>query len=258
MPDAERRIPGFLSDVEPYPTKRFWEDLLRVTEGRADPELGEILIGRSYDTVRWLAGKGIVLEPALSLSGVRVGDKIKWSPGAVIRAEHEGVGLSRGWFEIAERAGVEIRYETSALRLLQDRSGRVTGVTTGSARGFEDVTAGAVVLGCGGFEANPAWRARYLGRPWDHAKVRGTRYNTGDGLRMAIEIQAPCRSASGRAATRRPSTPMPRPTGTASSPTRPIASRIRTGCSSTIAAGASSTRARTSSSTLTPSSAASS
>jgi tricarballylate dehydrogenase len=46
------------------------------------------------------------------------------------------------------------------------------------------------VLGCGGFEANAAWRAQYLGRPWDHAKVRGTKYNQGDGLRMAFEIGA--------------------------------------------------------------------
>src|SRR5262249_37784403 len=118
------------------------------------------------------------------------GNTIKWSPGAVIRAEHEGVGLSKGWFDIAAKAGVDIRYGTSVVRLNQDRAGRVIGVTTERARGFEDVTAGAVVLGCGGFEANPAWRARYLGRPWDHAKVRGTRYNTGDGLRMAIDIQA--------------------------------------------------------------------
>ena len=59
--------------------------------------------------------------------------------------------------------------------------------------GFGELTARAVVLGCGGFEANPEWRARYLGRPWDHAEVRGTRYNTGDGLRMALEIGAlPC------------------------------------------------------------------
>jgi len=58
------------------------------------------------------------------------------------------------------------------------------------ADGFAEIGARAVVLGCGGFEANPEWRARYLGRPWDHAKVRGTRYNTGDGLRMALEIGA--------------------------------------------------------------------
>ena len=43
---------------------------------------------------------------------------------------------------------------------------------------------------CGGFEANREWRARYLGPGWDMAKVRGTRYNTGDGIRMALDIGA--------------------------------------------------------------------
>jgi tricarballylate dehydrogenase len=33
-------------------------------------------------------------------------------------------------------------------------------------------------------------RARYLGPGWDLAKVRGTRFNTGDGIRMALEIGA--------------------------------------------------------------------
>ncbi len=190
VPGVERELPGFPAGVEPYPQKSFWQDLLRVTEGRADPELGEILIGRSFDTVRWLVHQGIAMEPAVSLSGVRVGNTVKWSPGAIIRARHEGVGLSAMWFKAAEARDIEIRYGTSATRLLQDARGRVTGVLAQSADGFQEITARAVVLGCGGFEANPEWRARYLGRPWDHAKVRGTRYNTGDGLRMAIEIGA--------------------------------------------------------------------
>jgi tricarballylate dehydrogenase len=189
-PDVERQVPGFLTGVHPYPRDLFMDDLLRVTEGRTDPELAEILIGRSYDTACWMAKQGIVMEAAVSLSGIKVGNTIKWSPGAVIRARHEGVGLSRMWFEIAEKAGVEIRYSTSAVRLIQDARGRVTGVMTRAADGFAELAAKTVVLGCGGFEANPEWRARYLGRPWDHAKVRGTRYNTGDGLRMALEIAA--------------------------------------------------------------------
>jgi tricarballylate dehydrogenase len=115
---------------------------------------------------------------------------VKWSPGAIIRARHEGVGLSAMWFKAAEARDIEIRYGTSAVRLIQDQRGRVTGVLAQDADGFREITARAVVLGCGGFEANPEWRARYLGRPWDHAKVRGTRYNTGDGLRMAIAIGA--------------------------------------------------------------------
>ncbi len=190
VPDAERQIPGFMTGVQPYPRDLFMKDLLRVTEGHSDPELAEILIGRSYDTVAWMAKQGVTMEPAVSLSGIRVGNTIKWSPGAVIRAEHEGVGLSRMWFQIAEQRGIEIRYSTCARRLVEDRTGRVTGVTIQDARGISDVSAKAVVLGCGGFEANPAWRGRYLGRPWDHAKVRGTRYNTGDGLRMALDLGA--------------------------------------------------------------------
>jgi tricarballylate dehydrogenase len=193
VPDVEQQVPGFLAGVESYPPKRFHADLERVTDGRSDPELAEILIGRSYDTIRWMARQGIALEAAVSLSGVRVGETITWSPGAVLRARHEGVGLSAMWFKAAQARDVEIRYGTSAVRLLLDGRGRVTGVAVRDADGFADLTARAVVLGCGGFEANPEWRARYLGRPWDHAKVRGTRYNTGDGLRMALEIGAlPC------------------------------------------------------------------
>ena len=190
VPDVEREAAGFLDGVVPYPRGRFWEDLSRVTEGRADPELADIVIGRSYDTVCWMARQGILMEAAVSLSGVRVGHTIKWSPGAVLRAKHEGVGLSAMWFKIAEGRGVEIRYATGAVRLVQDGRGRVTGVVVRDPRGFSEVSGKAVVLGCGGFEANPEWRARYLGRPWDQAKVRGTRYNTGDGLGMALEIAA--------------------------------------------------------------------
>ena len=46
------------------------------------------------------------------------------------------------------------------------------------------------MLASGGFEANAEARARYLGPGWDLAKVRGTRFNTGDGIRMALEIGA--------------------------------------------------------------------
>jgi tricarballylate dehydrogenase len=52
------------------------------------------------------------------------------------------------------------------------------------------VTAKAVILGAGGFQANVEWRTRYLGPGWDVAKVRGTRFNTGDGIRMALEVGA--------------------------------------------------------------------
>jgi tricarballylate dehydrogenase len=185
-----RDLPGFVEGIEPYPMEAFWSDLRRMTDHRTDPQLGEILISRSYATAAWMAENGIRFEPAISLGAVRVGNVIKWPKGAIVRAAHEGVGLSRMWMAAAQRHGVELRYGTAAIRLLQDGHGRVNGVVVRDSTGIHDLHSRAVVLGCGGFEANAAWRAQYLGRPWDHAKVRGTKYNQGDGLRMAFEIGA--------------------------------------------------------------------
>src|SRR5262245_22870799 len=68
VPQAEKDVPGFFVGVEPYPHKLFMADLLRVTDGCTDPELAELLIGRSYDTAWWMAKPGIGMEPAVSLS----------------------------------------------------------------------------------------------------------------------------------------------------------------------------------------------
>ncbi len=201
VPEAER-LPGFRAGIEAYPKTAFRADLMRLTEGRADPELTDILVDNSHGTMRWLIERGIRMEPAVSLGGVRVGEVIRWPKGAVVRAVDEGVGLSQSWFAIAEDRGVEIRYETAATGLVLDAGGRVTGVAARGPDGDRDLAAKAVVLACGGFEANAAWRAQYLGRPWDHAKVRGTRYNQGDGLRMALDRGAlPCGQWSGCHAT---------------------------------------------------------
>ena len=204
-----REVEGFMEGIEAYPTDAFREDLARVTDGRTDPELSQILIANSYETVCWMAEQGIAFELALSLSGVRVGNVIKWPKGAIVRAAHEGVGLSRMWFNIARRAGVEIRYSSPVQRLVQDRKGRVSGVLVRDADGIREISAGAVVLGCGGFEANMAWRAQYLGRPWDHARVRGTRTTRATDCAWRWRL-ARCRGASGADAMRRRSTPRPR------------------------------------------------
>jgi len=66
----------------------------------------------------------------------------------------------------------------------------VRGVVAKIEEGSRPISSNAVVLACGGFEANAEWRARYLGRGWDLAKVRGSKYNTGDGLEMALKIRA--------------------------------------------------------------------
>ena len=190
VPNIEDQVPGFTENIKPYGATQFRADLDRVTEGSSDPELSEALIGRSYDTVRWMVEQGIVMGPATDLSAVKYEGAVRWPQGAVIRAVGIGIGLSRMWFEVARDRGIELRYGTGARSLTLDDSGAISGVVVNDADGLHEIETGAVILGCGGFEANPEWRARYLGRPWDTARVRGTRYNNGDGLRMALEVGA--------------------------------------------------------------------
>ena len=190
IPDVEKQAPGFLKGVTAYTKGDYWNDLQRVTEGRIAEDLAEILISQSFGAVKWMKDSGIELEAAVALSAIKVAGELKWPTGAVVRAIAMGIGLSRMWFETLDRNGVEVRYGTRGVQLLQEDSGRVTGVRTKGPRGFENLSAHALVLGCGGFEANPEWRARYLGPPWDHAKVRGTPFNTGDGLQMALDVGA--------------------------------------------------------------------
>jgi tricarballylate dehydrogenase len=177
--------------VPKYPREAFREDLMRVTEGRSDPELADLLIDASYETTCWMQDVGKhQFELARSVMGIKVGNQIKWPRGAIVRTVHEGVGLSATWFGTVEAMGIDIQYEAHVLELLHDESGRVNGVIVRGPDGLKRLNARAVVLACGGFETNPEWRTRYLGQEWGHAKVRGSNFNYGDGLRMALDIGA--------------------------------------------------------------------
>jgi tricarballylate dehydrogenase len=191
VPTAEDEYPGFHAGVPRYPREAFREDLMRVTEGRSDPELADLLIDTSYETTCWMQDVGKhEFELARSVMGIKVGNTYKWPRGAIVRTVHEGVGLSATWFKTVEAMEIEIRYEAHVLELTQDASGRVNGVVVRGRDGLQRLEAKAVVLACGGFETNPAWRTHYLGQEWGHAKVRGSNFNYGDGLKMALDIGA--------------------------------------------------------------------
>ena len=59
VPDADDEHLGFTAGIEPYPKDAFRADLDRVTGGRTDADLSEILIGRSHETVRWVNEVGV-------------------------------------------------------------------------------------------------------------------------------------------------------------------------------------------------------
>ena len=100
-----------------------------------------------------------------------------------------GPGLVDGETDLAQKAGIEIRYSARVLSLIHSESG-VNGVKVKMEGKTHEIKSRAVVLACGGFESNTEWRTRYLGPGWEMAKVRGTCFNTGDGIRMALEVGA--------------------------------------------------------------------
>ena len=177
-------------DVGAYPQSAYYADVMRVTDGLSDPELVQKLVTRSRPTMQWMKEQGVDWLLAYGRQAFKRDDVFRFWGGLVVEAVGGGKGLSDRQFELVERAGVEVLYQTKATSLSVDGRGHVTGVTVRSVDGFRDLTAPSVVLACGGFEANAEMRARYLGPGWELAKVRGTRFNTGDGIRMALDAGA--------------------------------------------------------------------
>ena len=177
------------TDFGVYTAGQYFDDLGRITQYHTDPELAELLVHRSADTVHWIRQKVVRFVPKYGRNAFKHEGRFKFFAGVVIAAVGAGRGLVDAYFRAAEKLGIDVRYNAQATALLRGRSG-VEGVRVIAGGVEEEIRARAVVLACGGFEANREWRTRYLGPGWDIAKVRGTRYNTGDGIRMALDVGA--------------------------------------------------------------------
>jgi tricarballylate dehydrogenase len=179
-----------VSDFGAYTEDNFFDDMARITQYRTDPDLCEILVRKSRETILWLRDHGVRFFPNFGRQAYRVNGRFKFWGGATIAVSAGGPGLVEALFGAAEKSGVAIRYNAWVRDLVRDQSGVGGVVVTNEAGELETIRAYAIVLACGGFEANAEWRARYLGPGWDLAKVRGSRYNTGDGLAMALAAGA--------------------------------------------------------------------
>lgn len=177
------------TDFGSYPEDAFLADLGRVTEYRCDPELTDVLVTNSYETLCWMRDRGVRFLPIYGRQAFQVDGKFTFWGGLTVEAYGGGPGLVEALFKAASRLGVDVLYEHRAVQLLE-RGGVITGVVAQHRGRRREIRADAVILAAGGFQANAEWRARYLGPGWDLARVRGTRFNIGDGIKMALEIGA--------------------------------------------------------------------
>lgn len=173
--------------LRPYTGKDYRHDLDTMSQGRADSLEAQVVIDQGLDIAHWLKGKGVQWELNVGKyfpGDVAGDDRLDLMPGACLRASNEGVGLMASLWAAVERAGIAVRYDSPVCDLIMTGD-TVHGVTVRLQDLFEEYY-GQVVLACGGFEANPEMRRRYLGTGWDLVKVRGTRFNTGVMLETAL------------------------------------------------------------------------
>ena len=178
------------SDFGAYTEGDFFDDMGRITQYRTDPDLCEILVRNSREILYWLKGNGVRFMPNYGRQAYRVDGRFKFWGGTTLVVAAGGPGLVDALYRAAEARGVEVRYEAWVKDLIHHEGVGVSGVHVRVDGQMRSIRAGAVVLACGSFEANAEWRAKYLGPGWDLAKVRGSKYNTGDGLAMALKIGA--------------------------------------------------------------------
>ncbi len=177
------------TDFGTYTEEQFFDDMARVTEYRCDPDLTEILIKNSFPTVKWMRQKGVRFTAAWGRQAFNINGRFKFWGGLTLECVGGGPGLVESETQLAKKNGIEIWYQARALELIADDDG-VHGVVVRKNNKTIRVNGKAVVLAAGGFQANTEWRTRYMGPGWELAKVRGTRFNTGDAIRMALDIGA--------------------------------------------------------------------
>jgi len=193
--DIKRLIPDLSeqeisnTDFGAYTEEQFLDDMARVTEYRCDPDLTEVLVRQSLPAALWMRSKGVRFTAAWGRQAFKVEGRFKFWGGLTVEAVGGGPGLIDSLTQAARKNGIDIWYQSRAVSLVSDDDG-IHGVVVKKAGKTVEVKGRSVVLAAGGFQANTEWRTRYLGPGWELAKVRGTRFNTGDAIRMALDIGA--------------------------------------------------------------------
>lgn len=178
-----------MTDFGSYTEEAFYDDLSRLSHFRADPELIDTLVTKSFDTAMWMQRNGVRFIPIYGRQAFKQNGRFKFWGGLTVETVGGGRGLIDSLFKAIEKRRVTVVYAARGVRLTM-AVGKIAGIEYLQHGISHHVAAPAVILASGGFHANAQWRARYLGVNWDLAKPRASRFSTGDGIQMALDAGA--------------------------------------------------------------------
>jgi fumarate reductase flavoprotein subunit len=158
------------------------KDTMAGGKNQSDPELVTVLAKNSAGSVEWLTKLGADLSDIGRLGGASVDRAHRPSGGTAVGATIVNT-LRRNALE----RHIDVRVNSKAVKILEDKTGRVTGVLVeGVHRKLYGIYAGAVVNAAGGFSANPEKVAFY--RPGYAGMTTSNQPGaTGDGMDLGAQ-----------------------------------------------------------------------
>src|ERR1700757_1968466 len=98
------------TDFGTYTAEQYFDDMARVTQHRADPDLVELMVTRSFDTLCWMRDKGVRFIPIYGRQAFKIDGKFKFWGGLTVEAVGGGPGLVNMLTESAKKRNIDIRY----------------------------------------------------------------------------------------------------------------------------------------------------
>ena len=160
----------------------FVQDMLAATKHKGDAGYFTRLAEEAPATAQWIASHGIrFIQPPYYLA--------KGPPR--IQPDGGGAALIKELTRAAREAGVQFRFNSVAQSLTTD-NGKISAVSVQEAGTQKVLLADSVVLACGGFQGDGAMMREHFGPGAETMRLisPGTQFNTGDGIRMALELGA--------------------------------------------------------------------
>jgi tricarballylate dehydrogenase len=160
-----------------YPEAKYFADIMKVSEGRADQELTRITIRNSRRAKANLTRLGIRWTLPSS------------NPGRANSVVGRGAALAPALRQAVNKANIPICYETRATGI-ELSNGSSMSVKVQTKTGSQKISCHAVVIATGGFQANRKLVTRYIGKGAHRLVLRGYKSSTGDGHRIAALLRA--------------------------------------------------------------------
>ncbi|PIW61799.1 fumarate reductase flavoprotein subunit FccA [Shewanella sp. CG12_big_fil_rev_8_21_14_0_65_47_15] len=164
------------------------DDTMKGGRNINDPELVKTLANNSSDSIDWLTSMGADMTDVGRMGGASVNRSHRPTGGAGV-----GAHVAQVLWDNAVKRGTDIRLNSRVVRILEDASGKITGVLVkGEYTGYYVIKADAVVIAAGGFAKNNDRVAKY------DPKLKGFKATnhpgaTGDGLDVALQAGAATR-----------------------------------------------------------------